>query len=103
MTGWESIDTRNFRLIISCMERKIWRVVGYDTFEEEFYSIHGADYVTEEEAQQAARVRFDILNKTQPMEEEDSGGQDDDGIQDRIFIERPDGSRYRFILIPQDK
>ena len=80
--------------------KEIWRLVGYDTFEEECYSLNG-EYEDEYSARIIALERFKMLQKTQPFE--DSGGQDELGIQDRIFIQRPNGTRYRFIPIPPEE
>ena len=76
-----------------------WKLVGFDAFEGEYYLLVG-DYSSELEARQAGVLRFRLLNETQPPEQ--SGGQCDLGIQDRIFIKRPDGSKYRFIPLPED-
>lgn len=70
-----------------------WKLVGYDTFADEEYPI--ADYLNEEEARKAAYQRLLELEGGQPSIS--SGGQAEDGIQDRVFIERPDGTRYKFI------
>lgn len=74
-----------------------WTLLGYDTFEgggeEAFYPLPGK-YDTEELAIAAARDRLAVLEETQPTEE--SGGQEPDGIQDWVYIVRPDGSKYRF-------
>lgn len=68
-----------------------WRLLGFDTFSGEWYTLKGK-YVTEAQAREAARKRLAELEKSQPTA--DSGGQD--GIQDQVHIERPDGTRYRF-------
>jgi len=68
-----------------------WRLRGYDTFAREYYPLAG-EYGDESEARDAARSRIVELEKTQPSR--DSGGQD--GIQDQVFVVRPDGSTYRF-------
>ena len=72
-----------------------WRLVGYDTFEggrDGYYPIEG-EYDSEEQAKRAAREQLEHLEKTQPSKS--SGGQS--GVQDQVFIERPDGSGYRFL------
>jgi len=71
-----------------------WKLRGYDTFEEEYYDIEG-EHPDEATARKAAQEKLADLNLTQPIES--SGGQEDHGIQDRIFIVRPDGSTYRFL------
>lgn len=71
-----------------------WKIVGYDTFSNEWYGLQ-PDYATEKEAQTAALKRLDELERSQPAK--DSGGQADVGIQDRVFVERPDGTRYRVV------
>ena len=71
----------------------VWRIGGFDTFAEEFYSLEG-EYETETEAHAAAVFRLAKLEMTQPTSV--SGGQDALGIQDRVFILRPDGTSYRF-------
>ena len=71
-----------------------WRLRRWDEFEGKYYSLPGS-YPTEEAAQQAARERLAELEKTQPSSK--SGGQGFFGIQDRVYIVRPDGSQYRFM------
>jgi hypothetical protein len=71
-----------------------WRLEGFDTFEGEEYPLTG-EHDTEELAQAAARGRLAELEKSQPSAS--SGGQGLYGIQDRVFIIRPDGSKYRFM------
>ncbi len=70
---------------------KKWRLFGFDTFSGETYRLPGS-YASEAQVNAAARKRLEALEKSQPSES--SGGQSD--IQDRVFIERPDGTRYRF-------
>jgi len=69
-----------------------WKIVGYDTFSSEWYALC-PDYGTEREARTAALKKLEELERLQPTK--DSGGQSDSGIQDRVFVERPDGTRYR--------
>ena len=71
-----------------------WRLEGLDTFEGEPYPLPG-EYGSQKEAEEAAAQRMGRLEKTQPSET--SGGQSFDGIQDRIYIIRPDGTTYRYI------
>jgi hypothetical protein len=67
-----------------------WRLVGWDTFEGADYPL--SEHDDEEACVKAARDRLRILERDQPTAQ--SGGQD--GIQDQVFIETPDGIRYRF-------
>lgn len=67
-----------------------WRLEGYDTFEGEGYSLPGT-YDTEAEAEAAARARLADLEKMQPSAT--SGGQGFGGIQDRVYIVGPAGTR----------
>lgn len=69
----------------------MWKLVGYDTFSNEWYDLES--FKTEKAALTAAKKRLEELEKTQPATS--SGGQGRYGIQDRVFIERPDGSQYR--------
>jgi hypothetical protein len=68
-----------------------WKLIGHDTFEGADYPL--TEHDSEEDALRAARDRLCDLEVVQPSAS--SGGQADNGIQDRVFIERPDGSRYR--------
>jgi hypothetical protein len=70
-----------------------WRLEGYDTFEGASYPLKG-EYSDEKAARGAAQERLAELERTQPSSS--SGGQGDLGIQDRVYIVRPDGSKYRF-------
>ena len=72
------------------MQNNKWKLQGYDTFAHEGYPIDG-QFDTEDDAMAAARVRLDDLERTQPSAS--SGGQD--GIQDRVYVIRPDGSSFR--------
>jgi len=69
-----------------------WELLGFDTFEGEYYRLQG--FETEAEALNAAKQKAEDLDKTQPKEQ--SGGQDFYGIQDRLYIKRPDGSTYQY-------
>lgn len=69
----------------------MWKLLGYDEFSSEWYDLDS--YPTEKAAQNAAKKRLQELEKTQPTGS--SGGQGFYGIQDRVFIERPDRTRYR--------
>lgn len=74
-------------------KQEVWKIRGLDTFSGEPYPLPG-EYSTEEEAIEAAQKRIDELEKTQPTKS--SGGQGFYGIQDRVFIIRPDGTEYRY-------
>ncbi len=71
----------------------MWKLIGHDTFEGVDYDL-GIERDTQEEIEEAARERLAGLERTQPSSS--SGGQDFGGIQDRVIIQRPDGTRYRF-------
>lgn len=70
----------------------LWRLEGYDTFEGSEYPLGGV-YGTEAAAVKAARDRLAELEKNQPSAS--SGGQSRAGIQDRVYVVRPDGSKFR--------
>lgn len=70
-----------------------WKLLGYDTFSGEDYSLAGA-YISQRSAEQAAEAQLKELQQTQPDSE--TGGQDEQGIQDRVFVVRPDGTKYRY-------
>ncbi|MGH7249706.1 MAG: hypothetical protein ACREGC_01915 [Minisyncoccia bacterium] len=74
-------------------EINFWKLEGLDTFSDEPYLIDG-QYTNEADAIRAAKAQLKALETTQPSEE--TGGQDEGGIQDRIFVIRPDGTKYRF-------
>lgn len=76
--------------IVSCVPLKPWTLSGYDPFAGDSYSLPGR-YYSRASAERAARRALRELERSQPTEQ--SGGQD--GIQDRVFIVRPDGSAYR--------
>jgi len=70
-----------------------WGLREKDTFSNEWFDF-GERFSSEEDARTAAR---EILNEheiDQPTES--SGGQD--GIQDQVWIVRPDMSIYRYII-----
>jgi hypothetical protein len=67
-----------------------WRLQGYDTFSMEDYGLDG-EYRDQEAAELAGQERLAELERTQPSAS--SGGQG--GIQDRVYVVRPDGSTYR--------
>ncbi len=68
-----------------------WRLIGFDTFSSEEYSLVGT-YRDESAATETALKRLENLKKTQPDNE--SGGQKG-GIQDQVWVIRPDGSKFR--------
>jgi len=75
-----------------------WAVEGYDTFEggpDAYYRVKDG-LGSEADALIAAAAYWKELERTQPAES--SGGQGPMGIQDRVFIVRPNGSKYRFYL-----
>jgi hypothetical protein len=76
-------------------DRGAWGVDGYDTFEggDAYYPV-STGLSSEDEALTTASAYMTELDQRQPPQQ--SGGQDAMGIQDRVFIVRPDGSRYRF-------
>jgi len=82
------------------MGKEIWRIRGYDEFEGEYYRLTG-EFVSEDVAKEAALAQFKLLAITQPHTQ--SGGQDDFGIQDRVFVVRPDGTQYRFIPVEPEQ
>lgn len=73
-----------------------WKVVGYDTFDREFYPLY--DCTCEEAAVALGSEYLKHLEMTQPASS--SGGQGALGIQDRVFIVRPDGTQYRLVATP---
>ena len=52
-------------------------------------------YLTEKAARQAASLQVQRLAILQPAAT--SGGQSPEGIQDRVYVPGPDGSRYRYL------
>jgi hypothetical protein len=74
------------------MKRTRFRLVGYDTFSNEWYNLNKT-FKTETAAIRAAKKRLEHLEETQPSAS--SGGQGAGGIQDRVFVERPNGTRFR--------
>ncbi len=69
----------------------MWRIIGRDALDWDFYPLPGA-YPNRKEAEQAARQRLCYLEGFQPTAT--SGGQN--GIQDRVFVVSPSGTSYRF-------
>src|SRR5262245_31069743 len=78
------------------MAKATWGVDGYDTFEggDAYYNVTKG-LATEAEARAAASEYLRKIEAHQPSEH--SGGQDPYGIQDRVFIVRPDGPRERVV------
>ncbi|MEK7100763.1 MAG: hypothetical protein AAB921_01555 [Patescibacteria group bacterium] len=75
-----------------------WKLEGCDVFdmpEDHGHYPIGGEYDTEDQAIEAAKSRLIELEKSQPTKE--SGGQSDRGVQDRLYIVRPDGSEYRYL------
>jgi hypothetical protein len=73
-------------------------VEGYDTFEggdDAYYTIKDG-LGSEAEALIVAANYMTELERRQPTAT--SGGQGPYGIQDRVFIVRPDGTRYQFYI-----
>ncbi len=70
-----------------------WRISAYDTFAGDPYTLPGR-FRSQEAAERAALRRLEILELTQPCDT--SGGQD--GIQDKVYVHRPDGTAYVFEL-----
>jgi hypothetical protein len=75
-----------------------WKLQGYDTFSLEYYPLPGR-YWTEGLARMAAKLYLRHLERTQPSAF--SGGQTQAGIQDRVYIVRPDETEYRYV--PADR
>lgn len=79
-------------LVRLAASRRSWRLLGYDTFAGTYYSVPGR-YWSEQAARRAAKGYLKKVEREQPSRQ--SGGQK--GIQDRVFIVRPDGSMYRYL------
>lgn len=71
-----------------------WCLEGFSVVENCSYPFSG-EFDTEADALDAARLRLTQLEIDQPSKE--SGGQDEDGTQDHVYVIRPDSSRYRFV------
>jgi hypothetical protein len=74
------------------MQNNKWELRGHDTFTNEDYPLAG-DFDTEHDAIMAAKLELINLERTQPSLE--SGGQD--GIQDHVYVIRPNGTRFRVL------
>jgi hypothetical protein len=71
--------------------KPVFKLMGYDTFSDEWYCLD--KFPTEKAARVAGVKRLEELAVSQPTAS--SGGQN--GIQDQVYIEHPDGKRYRVI------
>jgi hypothetical protein len=71
---------------------RLWHLLGYDPFALEYYPLPG-EYPSQQEAEKAARARLRDLEVLQPTQT--SGGQAYWGIQDRVYVVRPDDTMYR--------
>lgn len=71
-----------------------WHLMGFDTFAGEYYPIAGS-WTSREGVEKAAARELNKIEKLQPTQ--DSGGQADGGIQDRVFVVQPDGGMRRFL------
>jgi hypothetical protein len=78
--------------VSAAVESDKWKLLGYDTFANEWYGL-GGEFHDEESARKAARRRLRELERSQPSSS--SGGQD--GIQDRVYIVAPDGTSSRVV------
>lgn len=76
------------------IKAEIWELGGYDTFAGESYHLAGP-FFSEKAATRAAKKELKKLEKMQLSRY--SGGQQPGGIQDHIYIVRPDGSSYRYL------
>jgi len=65
-----------------------WRLSGWDTFAHESYPI--GDFPDEASAREAAKKRL----KKYAQSRHRTGGPPPGGIEDLIFVVRPDGSSY---------
>ena len=74
------------------MQSGTWKLQGRDTFAHDDYDLDG-EFDSEDEAIAAAKVRLDNLERSQPTAS--SGGQHGIGIQDHVYVIRPDGTRFR--------
>jgi hypothetical protein len=76
-----------------------WRLLGLDAFDPDAEMHVLGEYETETAALEAACRRLEELEQTQPSAS--SGGQAPGGIQDRVYIEDPQGNVKR-ILPPSE-
>ncbi len=75
------------------------KVLGRDGFDVEAGMYPLGEYSSEFEALEAAYKRLEELEETRPSS--NSGGQNPNGIQDRVYVETPDGKVKR--IMPQLK
>ena len=69
--------------------REIWKIEGYDDFDDAYYSLPG-EFGSREEAEEAADAQLAHLAESQP------GASDGFfGSRDRVYIVSPDGERRR--------
>jgi len=74
----------------------IWRLMCLDTFSGGFYGVFDNEYPDEQSALRRAYEELAKIESLQPSEE--TGGQDDDdAIQDQVYIVRPGYTFYRVI------
>lgn len=81
-----------FRRLRDFLASRTWRLRGYDTFAGDWYPLEGR-YFSEGAALRAARRRLRALERLQPSRS--SGGQGPGGIQDQVYVVRPDGTLDR--------
>jgi hypothetical protein len=79
-----------FDRLLNRLRIRTWRLRGYDTFAVERYELPGR-FFSVQAALRAARRQLVQLEKLQPTAT--SGGQD--GIQDQVYLVRPDGTLLR--------
>jgi len=72
-----------------------WRLLGLDAFDPDAEMCLLGEYETETAALEAAYKRLEELEQTQPSSS--SGGQAPRGIQDRVYIEDPQGNVKRIL------
>ncbi len=75
------------------MQNGKWKLRGHDTFANEDYPLEG-EFDSEDDAIATAKVHLADLEIMQPSLE--TGGQS--GIQDQVFVIRPDGSRFQVVF-----
>ncbi len=86
------------RYIWAMSELGRWKVLGQDSFDmdPEVYSV--SEHVTHCEALNAAYRYLEKLEKEQPTYR--SGGQPPHGIQERVYLETPDGKKRERVTLP---
>jgi hypothetical protein len=75
------------------MQSGSWKLQGRDPFAHEDYNLEG-EFGSEADAMVAAKAQLENLEREQPTAS--SGGQD--GIQDQVYVIRPDGTSFRVRL-----